>query len=74
MSLLAEWTTVVFIMRVIVCACGGTSLREISELMNMYSMFPIGVESFDGACYFDWGLYGILTEGDEASNIGFIGV
>ena len=74
MSFLAEWTTVVFIMRIIVCACSGASLREISILMNMYSMLAIRVESFDRACYFDWGLYRILTEGDESSNIGLVGV
>lgn len=73
-SLLTKWTPVIFIMRIIVCACSSASLREISKLMNMYSMLAIGVEPLHRARYLDWGLYWILTEGDKSSHIGLIGV
>jgi hypothetical protein len=42
----------------------GAPLGEISKLMNMDSVLAVGVESFHWARYFDWGLDGILAEGD----------
>lgn len=46
-SFLSEGTAVVFIMWVIVRTCSCTSLGEIPKLMDVNSMFAVGVEPFD---------------------------
>ena len=74
MSLIWKRSSMFQVMRIVVGASCGTSLGEISELMDMYSMFSIWIESLDWEGDLGGRVDAVLTEGGYSSNIRFVGV
>jgi hypothetical protein len=63
-----------FYVGVVVRSSSSTSLSEISKLMNMDSMFSVGLQSFDRECDFGGGIDTVLAERSDASHVGLVGV
>lgn len=74
MPLIRKRPTMLLVVRVVMRTSGGASLGEVSEFVNVDSVFLVGVEAFDGAGDLGGGVDGVLAERGESSDVGVVGV
>lgn len=74
MPLFIKRTPVTFIIRVKMRTSRCTAFRQISKLMNMYSMLTVGIETFCHNGNFNWAWHWLLAKWSDATHVGIIGV
>ena len=73
-SLFLERSSVGFAKRIVVGSSCGAAVSQISEFVDVDSVFTVGIEPFDWACDFDGSCGVVLAEGNDSPDFGVVGV
>lgn len=68
MSLFLERSAMVFTQWVVMRSSCDTSFSQVSEFVNVNSVFTVWIKALDWACNFDWGCRILLTERNDTSD------